>query len=57
MIFPCCNAAYTSFGRPWKYDPNQKEYFVESSTRQTIRTTEVRRQQEIQEHSALWPKL
>ena len=44
----------SSVARPWKYDPTQSEFFVESSTRQTIRTTEIRRQQEIQERSAAW---
>ena len=33
--------------RKWKYDPSVLEYFVETSTKQTIKQSEVLRRQEI----------
>ena len=50
----CVVRVSCTVARPWKYDPAQSEYFVESSTRQTIRTTEIRKQQEIQETTVPW---
>lgn len=33
--------------RPWKYNPDIKEYFVETVTKQTIKQSEMRKRTEI----------
>ena len=40
---------YASHDRAWKYDAAVKEYFVETSTKQTIRQSELLKRQETHE--------
>ena len=44
MAFSCPSF---NVARPWKYNSAVNEYFVETSTKQTIRQTELQRQQEV----------
>ncbi|CAK9067189.1 unnamed protein product [Durusdinium trenchii] len=46
-VIAYCSRFPAALVRSWKYDTNVKEYFVETSTKQTIRSSEMHKQQEI----------
>ncbi|CAK9040641.1 Uncharacterized protein SCF082_LOCUS23584 [Durusdinium trenchii] len=45
-VIAYCSRFPAALVRSWKYDTNVKEYFVEMSTKQTIRSSEMYKQQE-----------
>ncbi|CAL1142065.1 unnamed protein product [Cladocopium goreaui] len=46
-IIAYCSKFPQALVRQWKYNPNIREYFVETETKQTIKQSELRKQQEI----------
>ncbi|CAK9057365.1 unnamed protein product [Durusdinium trenchii] len=46
-IVAYCEKFPTALIRPWKYNPDIKEYFVETVTKQTIKQSEMRKRTEI----------
>jgi len=42
-----CSLFADMLARSWKYDTSVQEFFVETTTKQTIKQSELRKQQEI----------
>ncbi|CAK9087108.1 unnamed protein product [Durusdinium trenchii] len=53
-IINYCERFPAALVRAWKYDSSVKEYFVETSTKQTIRQSEILRRQEVHEGDVPW---